>query len=131
MDICQRNGIEKLNYTGDTSGNLTMHKWFSATNCPGPYLESKFADIANEVNKRLEGDTSTSVLYSVQVGAFSVKENAENLIKEVNAAGFDTCLLIINGLYKVQVGAFSVKENAENRVAALQAKGFAAFITII
>lgn len=53
VDICQRNGIAKLNYTGDKTGNLTMHKWFANTNCPGPYLESKFPDIAAEVNKRL------------------------------------------------------------------------------
>lgn len=53
VDICQRNGIEKLNFTGDASGNLTMHKWFANTDCPGPYLESKFPYIAEEVNKRL------------------------------------------------------------------------------
>ena len=53
VDICQRNGIKKLNYTGDKNGNLTMHKWFANTNCPGPYLESKFPHIADEVNKRL------------------------------------------------------------------------------
>lgn len=53
-DICRRNGIERLDFTGDESGNLTMHKYFAATNCPGPYLESKFPEIAEEVNKRLE-----------------------------------------------------------------------------
>lgn len=53
VDICHRNGIEKLNFTGDKNGNLTMHKWFAATTCPGPYLESKFPYIADEVNKRL------------------------------------------------------------------------------
>lgn len=53
VDICKRNGIERLNYTGDTSGNLTMHKWFADTSCPGPYLSSKFPYIAEEVNKRL------------------------------------------------------------------------------
>lgn len=53
VDICKRNGIEKLNFTGDKNGNLTMHKWFAATACPGAYLESKFPYIANEVNKRL------------------------------------------------------------------------------
>ena len=53
VDICQRNGITKLNYTGDKTGNLTMHKWFASTNCPGPYLESKFPYIADAVNKRL------------------------------------------------------------------------------
>ncbi len=56
VDICQRNGIERLNYTGDKSGNLTMHKWFIATACPGPYLESKFPYIADEVNKRLTNE---------------------------------------------------------------------------
>lgn len=52
-DICKRNGIKKLNYTGDKSGNMTLHKWFAATACPGPYLSSKQYYIAAEVNKRL------------------------------------------------------------------------------
>lgn len=60
VDICKRNGIAKLNYTGDKSGNLTMHKWFAATACPGPYLESKFKYIADEVNKQLNGTTTNS-----------------------------------------------------------------------
>ena len=53
VDVCKRNGIKQLNFTGDKKGNLTMHKWFAATNCPGAYLESKFPYIASEVNKRL------------------------------------------------------------------------------
>jgi LysM repeat protein len=53
VDICKRNGIKKLNYTGDKNGNLTRHNMFAATACPGPYLQSKFPYIANEVNKRL------------------------------------------------------------------------------
>ena len=55
VDICQRNSISRINYTGDKSGNLTMHKWFAATACPGPYLESKFPYIAEQINARLEG----------------------------------------------------------------------------
>lgn len=50
VDICKRNGIEKLNFTGDKKGNLTMHKWFQDTSCPGQYLESKFPYIAKQVN---------------------------------------------------------------------------------
>jgi len=53
VDICKRNDIKYLNYTGDTTGNLTMHCWFAPTECPGTYLKSKFPYIANEVNKRL------------------------------------------------------------------------------
>ena len=36
VDICKRNGIKKLNYSGDARGNLTMHKYFAATVCPRP-----------------------------------------------------------------------------------------------
>lgn len=56
VDICRRNGIDKLNYTGDKSGNLTRHNMFAATTCPGPYLQGKFPYIAEEVNKRLGAD---------------------------------------------------------------------------
>ena len=53
-DICRRNGIERLSYTGDAVGNLTIHKMFNEnTQCPGPYLESRMEDIAAAVNERL------------------------------------------------------------------------------
>ena len=55
VDICRRNGIKRLNYTGNKSSNLLMHKWYQATDCPGAYLESKFSWIASEVNKKLNG----------------------------------------------------------------------------
>ncbi len=57
VDICKRNGIEELNYTGDANGNLTYHQMFNyKTDCPGPYMISKMDDIADEVNKRLKGE---------------------------------------------------------------------------
>lgn len=80
VDICRRNHIQKLDYTGDANGDLTMHKFFQATTCPGPYLTSKMQYIADTVNARL------AVLYRVrkswrnalsQVGAFTVLENAK------------------------------------------------------
>lgn len=55
-DVCQRNGIPSLTYTGDETGTLTIHKMFNPeTECPGPYLESHMADIAEAVNRRLSG----------------------------------------------------------------------------
>lgn len=66
VDICKRNGIKELNYTGDTSGNLTRHNMFASTECPGAYLESKFPYIAEEVNKRLNPPkTETKTTYKV------------------------------------------------------------------
>lgn len=53
-DICKRNKF-KLNFTGDVTGNLLMHKWYgSGTSCPGPFLESQFPVIADAVNKLLD-----------------------------------------------------------------------------
>lgn len=57
VDICKRNGIKKLKYTGSLSGNLCMHSWvYNKTICPGPYLKSRFKYIASEVNKKLVMD---------------------------------------------------------------------------
>ena len=53
-DICRRNGIEELRYTGDESGNLTLHKMFADTECPGPYLESRVEEIVQTVNQKLK-----------------------------------------------------------------------------
>ena len=53
VDICQRNGIESINFTGGQSGNLTLHKYFQPTACPAEYLESKMPEIANAINERL------------------------------------------------------------------------------
>lgn len=58
VDICKRNGIARINYTGDDSGNLTMHKWYQDTDCPGPWLSKNFGRLASEINAWLDGDPS-------------------------------------------------------------------------
>ena len=60
VDVCLRNGIERLAYTGDKAGNLTMHSFFTATVCPGPYLRARFPEIAATVNERLEEEAMTA-----------------------------------------------------------------------
>ena len=57
-DICKRNGIKKLNFTGDLSGNLCMHCYCASTACPGGYLKKKFKYIAEQVNKKLAAGSS-------------------------------------------------------------------------
>ena len=54
-DICRRNGITYLSYTGNMNGNLCMHRWVCSTSCPGPYLSNQFARIAKGVNDILGG----------------------------------------------------------------------------
>lgn len=52
-DVCRRNDIAELTYTGDERGNLTCHRMFANTLCPGPYLEGRLGELAAAVNERL------------------------------------------------------------------------------
>lgn len=78
VDICKRNGIKELKYTGDKSGNLTRHNMFAATTCPGPYLQSKFPYIAEQVNKRLGNSITTTTNKNSQV-SYRIKVTADAL----------------------------------------------------
>lgn len=147
-DICKRNGKKKLLWLGSKSKALnyspksdemvlTVHRWFANKSCPGDWLYSRLDDLAEKVTKNLSGTatstptttTKKETLYRVQVGAYSVKNNADVQLKKVKAAGFDTYMVKVGGLYKIQVGAYSKKENAEAMQKKLKAKGFDSFIT--
>lgn len=93
-DICRRHNF-RLNYTGDKSGNLHMHKWYQSTGCPGPYLEARFPDIAAEVNRRLDAEAAPKkdVFYRVQVGAFSKRENAVKMREQLLKDGYE-CFIV-------------------------------------
>lgn len=89
-DICKRNGIKELKWKGDPSligqpdkQNMTAHRWFANKACPGDYLYSHFADIANKVNIQL--GAAASVYYvrksfsnkESQIGSYSYLDNAK------------------------------------------------------
>ncbi len=79
VDICSRNGISSLKYTGDKTGTLTMHCMFAATACPGPYLKSKYPEICAEINRRLaSGNTGGNKPNTSQVDN---PKNNNNTIK--------------------------------------------------
>lgn len=83
-DICKRNGIKKLLWKNDKSligqvdkQNMTVHRWFANTACPGDYLMSKQGDIANRVNAILESEKpaypSTPFLVDVTIPTLNVR----------------------------------------------------------
>ena len=51
--IVQANGQSGLRYTGAQNASLNRHNLFAATACPGPFLQSRFPQIAAHVNARL------------------------------------------------------------------------------
>lgn len=60
VDVCKRNDIPQLLWRADKSligkvdkQNITIHRWFSNTICPGEYIISQLGYVADEVNKIL------------------------------------------------------------------------------
>ena len=72
--------------------------------------------------------TGSGTLYKIQAGAFSEKENAEKLVKELKSKGFESFAYQSGSLYKVQAGAFSNKSNADALAKKLENAGFDAYV---
>lgn len=109
VDICKRNGKncliwidnkeKALSYEPKANEMLiTVHRWYANKSCPGNWLYSRLADLAQKVTEALQGGENkenvntqpeVKTLYRVQVGAYSIKDNAENMLKKLKAAGFD------------------------------------------
>lgn len=90
VDICQRYGFS-LNYTGDDSGNLTMHKWYDDTDCPGDWFSKQFGRLAIEVNAKLDGGSATVISPSnapmVFGGTYTCKVNGLRIRDAPNLNG--------------------------------------------
>lgn len=111
VDICRRNGKNKLLWFGDKTKTLiytpkddemilTVHRWFAQKSCPGDWLYSRLGKLASEVTAQLHGDASepveaskTGTKYRVMCGSFSVEENAQKRVQELKDAGFDAVIM--------------------------------------
>lgn len=101
--------------TPGTSENISIHPEYyeiKNTNAPCAYVEAEFHDVASAAQwiiknveaigeaiakgvcnyfgvKYVEPKAAAKELYRVQIGAFSVKANAEAMLKKAKAAGFN------------------------------------------
>ena len=83
----------------------------------------------NTENTTKAGTDDEAYLYKVQIGAFSVKANAEKYKEEAVKAGFNGSYITSTTskgktLYRVQVGAFSSLTNAQSFARKAKNKGF-------
>lgn len=78
VDICKRNGKNKLLWFGDKAKTLaytpksnemliTVHRWFANKACPGDYIYNRLGQIAAEVTKILNQgkDDDDMVIYKI------------------------------------------------------------------
>lgn len=107
VDICRRHGFSRMETTSSkeelesklkTKSKdtvlLSRHNYFANTSCPGDNLSSRFEELAKLVTEQLKESVESeseevNKMYRVQVGAYTVKQNAENMKAKLLAAGFD------------------------------------------
>lgn len=53
IDICKRNNIASVNFTGNKDAVMTWHCMYAATQCPGHYIKTIFGQIVSDINKGL------------------------------------------------------------------------------
>jgi len=73
--------------------------------------------------------TESNMVYTVQVGYFSVEDNARSLAEEIENYGFQTYVVRHNGAHKVQVGTYQREEQAEEASEELKNLGYEIWVT--
>lgn len=96
VDICKRNGKNKLLWLGDKTKTLnyspksgemvlTVHRWFANKSCPGNWLYARLGDLATQVTKQLGGSSSTTTNTTSNLQATALKDMSEaDIIKKVS-----------------------------------------------
>lgn len=126
-------GVVICHSEGHTRGIASNHgdvmHWFPRFNKSMDTFRSDVSKAMRTTTSKPTTGTNTGTLYRVQVGAYSVKSNADAQQAKVKSKGFDTYMVQAGGMYKIQVGAYSNRSNAEAMLAKVKAAGFQAYIT--
>lgn len=92
VDVCRRNKIPELRWKADPKligqtdkQNMTVHRWFAATACPGDYLYSRMGELARAVNARLGAEKEEKIMRYNAIG--ELPEWAKPTIRKLVKAG--------------------------------------------
>ena len=91
---------------------------------------SAFRDNSNIklVYQRLDSCRNKPARFSVQVGSFRSKDNAEKLASKLSRDGYESFVdytaAAADGMYRVKIGNFNSKNEAENMASGLRSRGY-------
>lgn len=131
VDICKRNGKNKLIWLGDKdktlayepkSGEmiLTVHRWFANKSCPGDWMYARMGDLASKVTARLGSSDSTA---SKGFQASSLKGLSETQVVEKvgslftadeKKTGILACVSMAQFILESGYGSSELAQNANN-----------------
>lgn len=145
VDICRRNGFNKLLWIPDAEealsynqGNgeclITVHRWFANKACPGGWLMERMPEYAAEVTRKLAENNNpeptgynTNKLSKVCVGCFHHGQD-KGLREAIYNMGYNPMEVPIQGMHTYQIGAFATQENVDKLCRELSSRGFPVFI---
>lgn len=87
-------------------------------------LSTRPGAIADGILNTLRSPEGQPEYYQIQVGAYAVKDLAQGLLSQLQAAGYPAFLVYQDGLYKVRVGAYLNLDNAAWMEKTLRAAGY-------
>lgn len=106
------------------------NKWSDLYWCPNTGEQSTRSTVTKLQENIPAESKGEETLERVQIGAFTVRNNAIRRAKEVTAKGYAAIIKKYQQNYRVQVGAYSVHANAVNMLNTMKALGYSdAYIT--
>lgn len=112
VDICKRNGIKALSWTGDASGSLTCHYMFAATGCPGPYLKGKMGELAKQVNAKLNGSSTSTTKPSTGTSTSKPSTSKPATTTKPSTSGSND---FTGGTYRVNVDVLNIRSQPSTK----------------
>lgn len=120
-DICKRNNIKEMLWKGDKSligqvdkQNVTIHKWFMATACPGPYLESMIPYVTQEVNKMLAENVTLGTDLKDLSEEDVIKKVGPSFTEDERKSGILACVSLAQFILESGYGHSELATNANN-----------------
>ena len=132
LGVKERPGLVVLRRT--TMPAVLIEAGFLNTDQDNRMFDEKFDEIAQAIASAILGtlgeeDVEGPTYYRVQAGAFTKRQNADQLLYELLDQGYPAFLLNEDGYYKVQVGAYLQLGNAIAMEQKLRDAGYSTLIT--
>ena len=134
LGVKERPGLVVLRRTNMPA--VLVEVGFINTDADNELFDSKFDEIAQAIADAILGTLNEETVtnpdptyYRVQVGAYRVRQYADNQLYELLDKGYPAFILNQDGLFKVQVGAFQQLGNAVTMERRLREDGYSTMIT--
>ncbi len=121
-------------YTGDVPSIIIEGGFIKTDVYNGILTIETYAKCIAQAFGTVEDSKDKDKAYRVQLGAYSIRNNADKLLKDLEQKGFKGFIKseVVNNknLYRVQLGYYLVRENADKMLQDLRNKGFNGFIAV-